>query len=91
MSSSRPAYPPLSARHKRIFLAAAALAIAYVVSLSLARLALIYWWLASCDEASTACAWADFGFTWWWVALILGVLAIALGAHRLTADRLVVE
>jgi hypothetical protein len=88
VSSDRPEYPPLTARHKRVFAVAAVLAVAYASGLALARLALIRWWLGNCKLASTACTWADLAFTWWWAALIAGILALAFVAHRLTADRL---
>ena len=90
---TRPNYPPLTRRHQRIFAGAAIIAVAFSAGLALARLALVRWWLDKCVGAdpTSQCRWAETGFTWWWVLLIDGILAAALIAHRLTADRLVVE
>lgn len=90
---SRPDYPPLTPRHRRVFGVATLVAIGFSVGLALTRLAVIRWWLEKCVGAdpTAECRWAEHAFTWWWVGLVIGILAIAWTAHRLTADRLVVE
>lgn len=91
MNTVKPSYPPLKPRHKRIFAAAAIVALLFSIAISLARLELIRWWFEHCGQASKACRWAEFGFNWWWAPLVIGVLVIALLSHVLTADRLRTE
>ena len=89
---ARPRYPPLTLRHKRIFAVAAVVAVAITAGLALWRLSLIRWWLGHCGKQSEACTWAEFGYEWGWgVALLAGLGIIALVAHRLTADRLLLD
>ena len=88
-----PNYPPLTWRHQRIFAGASIIAVSFCAGLALARLALVRWWLDNCVRAdpTSQCRWAEAGFNWWWVPLVVGVLGAALVAHHLTADRLVAE
>lgn len=87
----RPDYPPLTPRHKRIFGIALLIAAAFTIALALARLGLIRWWLVQCSKDSPACRWAEIGFEWWGVGLLAGLGLIAFVAHRLTADRLLLD
>ena len=90
---TRPNYPPLTRRHQRIFAIAALVAVLFSAGLALGRLALIRWWMGNCMglEPTSQCQLTEAGFNWWWILLAAGVLGIAYVAHRLTADRLVVE
>lgn len=87
----RPDYPPLSARHKRVFLAAGFLTVSSIALCAFARMALIRWWLAECADVTPACNVAEMAFEWWWVVMLASVVSIGLVSHVLTKDRLTAQ
>ena len=81
-------YPPMTARHKRVFALASVAAIAAVAAIALVRLQLIRWWIARCSPGVPGCEAAELAFEWWWVAMFCVVGTIAAAAHWITRDRL---